>query len=427
MAVASVGVKVEIREEYDVVIVGGGTAGVFAADAAARAGARTLLVEKNGMLGGTITSAYINHPGIFNYWGRQLITGPCFELLLRVEKAGGLKMPRNDSEPKSPFSQQIRVDSFLMAVEMERLCRESGVQLLMHTMLSYAQQTKDGIDLLLTCKEGLRAVRAKKAIDCTGDANLAGMLGYEKVRSEHLQPATYANRIDGYDIEAIDEHQVNAAFENAIDRGYLDKTAFSWKKPYKMLKQKRIDMHIPCRGAETSVEKTEMELSAHETLARMLEVFRGVKGCENIKVTTFAAECGIRETCRIVGEQTMTAEKYLSGYVYDDAICFAFYPIDVHTADGIRNIHFDHGVVATVPYRAMIPKGSAHILVAGRTASSDSDTNSAVRVQAPCMAMGTAAGVAAALAAAGNVSVENVNRNELVEELKKIGATVPEK
>lgn len=423
----SIGLKISVSEEYDVIVVGGGTAGIFAADAAAKSGARTLLIEKNGMLGGTMTSAYVNHPGIFNYWGRQLITGPCWDLFLRVEKAGGFKMPKNDAEPKSPFSQQIRIDPFILAVEAERLCRSSGVNIRMHTMLSYAEEHEDGIDLVFTSKEGLWAARAKKVIDCTGDANLAGMLGYPLMRGDEIQPATYINRIEGYNIEEIDENEVNSAVEKAIAEGYLDRTLFSWKKPYKMLKQKRLDMHLPCDGAESSRGKTVAELAAHEALMRLIEVFRKVKGCENIKVSLFAAECGIRETCRIIGEETMDVDRYLSGYVYDDAICYAVYPIDVHSMEGLRHVHFETGVVATVPYRAMIPKDSKHFLVAGRTVSSDSDTNSAVRVQAPCMAMGTAAGVAAALSASRSIGVNDINYNELKAELRNLGATVPEK
>lgn len=423
----SIGLNIEIRKNYDVIVVGGGSAGAFAADAAARMGAKTLLVEKNGMLGGTITSGYINHPGIFNYWGRQLITGPCWELFLRIERAGGLVMPKNARYPKTAWSQQIRVDTFMMAAETERLCRESGVEILMHTMLSHAEEKEDGIDLVFTSKEGLWAAHANKVIDCTGDANLAGMLGYEKVHSECLQPATYANRVEGYNIDEIDEGEVNAAFDKAIAEGFLDRSVFGWKKPYKMLKQGKLDMHIPCPGAESSAEKTQMELSGHETLMRLIEVFRRVKGCENIKITVFAAECGIRETCRIVGEETMDVGRYLSGHVYDDAICYTVYPIDVHTMEGLRHVHFERDIVATVPYRAMIPKSARHLLVAGRAVSSDPDTNSAVRVQAPCMAMGTAAGVAAAIAARQNIGVNEINYSELTAGIQSLGATVPKK
>jgi len=422
-----IGLNVKVSREYDVAVIGGGSAGVFAADAAARSGAKTLLIEKNGMLGGTSTSAYVCYPGIFHFWGRQLVTGPCWDMFLRLDKIGGVKMPSNEYAPKRFSSQQIMTDPFLMAVEMERTCKESGVHILMHSMIACASEDESGVTLAVTCKEGLLGIHAKNVIDATGDANVAGMLGYERVNSDTLQPATYANRFDGYNFEDVKEDDVNAAFEKAFEEGYLDRRLFSWKSPYAMLKRRKADMHIPCPGAESSQEKTEMELEGHEVLARMLEVYRQIPGCEGIKVKIFAAECGIRETCRIVGETTMTVDKFLSGYVYDDAVCYCLYPVDAHRLDGIHNVYFEKDVVPTLPYSAMIPKGAKHILVAGRAVSSDSDTNSAVRVQAPCMAMGAAAGIAAAIASRNSVNVKDVPYAKLKEELIRIGATVPEK
>ena len=423
----SVNISIEICKEYDVVVIGGGTAGIFAAHAAAKEGSRTLLIEKNGILGGTLTSAYVNHPGIFNYWGKQIITGPCWDLFMRVHEAGGFKMPKNSAEPKGFTSQQIRIDPFLFSVEAERLCLEAGVEIMMHTMLASAKEADDGVDLLFTSKEGMWAAFAKKVIDCTGDANLVSMLGYPLLRGDEVQPATYANRIEGYNIDDISEDAVNDVFKVAIASGYLPTTLFSWKKPYKMLTQGRLDMHIHSPGAETSSGKTSIELSARELLMRMITTFRKVKGCEGIRVSLFAAECGIRETCRIEGEVIMDRDRYLSGYVYDDAISYVYYPVDIHTMNGIEHDRIEKYKIPTIPYRALIPKGSRHILVAGRTVSSDRETNSAVRVQAPCMAMGTAAGTASAIASRQNIGVNDVNYNELSGALKKIGATVPDK
>lgn len=419
--------NVPVIKEYDVAVVGGGTAGVFAAHSAAMSGAKTLLIEKTGMLGGTMTNAHVNYPGIFQFWHKHFITGPCWEVMLRLEKAGAAQMPANEYAPKRFSSQQIRLDPFLLAVELERLVKKSGAEILMHTMISYVEETDGGIRMVFTSKEGMWGAFAKTVIDATGDANVVSMLGYETVRSEVLQPATYANRLEGYSIDEIDEAEVNAEFEKAFSEGYLDRHCFSWKTPYDMLKRRKMDMHLPCVGAEDSASKTALELEGHEFLARSLEVYRRVSGCEKIKVKAFSAECGIRETCRIVGEETMTVDRYLSGHVYDDAISYCFYAVDVHTLDGIKITHLKPEVVPTIPYRALIPRGSSRIIVAGRTVSSDTETNSAVRVQAPCMAMGTAAGVAAALAARGDSTFMDVDYRELTRCLTELGATVPKK
>ncbi len=412
------------KAHYDVAVIGGGSAGVFAAHGAAASGSKTLLVEKTGILGGTAVNAYVDYPGIFNYWGKQFITGPSWNLFERLGNRGAAILPANEYSPR-PFSkQQIKINPFMFATECERLCLSVGVEILMHTMVSHVLED-ECVTLALTGKEGIYAVTADVVIDCTGDANICGMLGYERVRSDVLQPATYANRLNGYKIEDVSEEEVNAVFDKAIADGYLDSHLFSWKSPYKMLQRYKIDMHIACPGAESSKDKTALELEGHEVLARMVELFRKVKGCEKLRVAVFSAECGIRETCRIVGETEITVDKYLSGYVYPDAVCYAFYPVDAHTLTGIKNLYFEDGVCGTIPYGSMIPKGAKRILAAGRIASADSDTNSAIRVQSPCYAMGTAAGVAASLAVKHSCGVKSVPYGELVECLKALGCTVP--
>lgn len=423
----SIKLEIPIIKEYDVAVIGGGTAGVFAAHSAALSGAKTILIEKTGMLGGTMTNSHVNYPGIFQFWHKHFITGPCWDVMLRLEAAGAAQMPANEYAPKRFSSQQIRLDPFLLAVELERLVRGAGAEILMHTMPSYAEETDGGVRLVLTGKEGMWGAFAKRVVDATGDANVASMLGYEVVRSEVLQPATYANRLEGYCIDEIDECEVLSKFERAFEEGYLDRRYFSWKTPYDMLKRRKMDMHIPCTGAEDSASKTALELEGHEFLARALEIYRSVRGCEKIKVKAFSAECGIRETCRIVGEETMTVDRYLSGHVYDDAISYCFYAVDVHTLDGVKITHLEPEVVPTIPYRALIPKGSSNVIVAGRTVSSDTETNSAVRVQAPCMAMGTAAGIAAAIAAEDEARFIDVDYGRLADRLRAIGATVPQK
>lgn len=423
----SIQIQIPITARYDVAVIGGGTAGVFAAHAAAAAGASTLLIEKTGMLGGTITNAYVDYPGIFEMWHKHFITGPCWDVIVRLAQAGAAKLPTDEYEPRHHYHKQVLLEPFRMAVELERLVCGAGVDIHMHTMLSHVREVSDGMELLLTGKEGLWGAHAAVVVDCTGDANAVTMLGYAVEHAETLQPATYANRLEGYDAEQLDREQVEAAFEQAFASGLLDRHYFSWKQPYDCLRRKRFDMHIPCAGAESSVERTALELESHEALARVLQVCRTIPGCEGIRVKAFAAECGVRESCRIVGEATMTVDKYLSGYVYDDAVCYCFYAVDKHTLGGLRNERLKPEIVPTVPYRALIPRGARRVLIAGRTVASDEMTNSAVRVQAPCMAMGTAAGTAAAIAAADRCAVSAVPYDTLTAALRRLGATVPSK
>jgi hypothetical protein len=136
-------------------------------------------------------------------------------------------------------------------------------------------------------------------------------------------------------------------------------------------------------------------------------------------------ETGFRESFRIEGETFITVNDYRSGRKFDDAICYAFYPVDLHTKTGVKPEPLKRGVVPTVPLRALIPKGSRNLMVAGRSVSSDRLANSGLRVQAPCMGMGQAAGAAAALAVKSNTTPLDVPLDEIHDLLRKHGAIIP--
>jgi hypothetical protein len=137
------------------------------------------------------------------------------------------------------------------------------------------------------------------------------------------------------------------------------------------------------------------------------------------------AETAVRETYRIDGIYRITREDYVSGKVFDDSVSYSFYPIDLHDKNGVAPKHLAEGQVATIPLRALIPRGSQNFIVAGRCVSSDRLANSALRVQASCMAMGQAAGAAAALACKLKTSPLNVPYVQLKALIKEYGGIVP--
>lgn len=417
--------RIPILKSVDTIVVGGGTAGCFAAIAAAKTGAKTLLVEKNGLLGGTMTAAGVNYPGLFFAWGEQIIAGPCWEAVLRTVQAGGASLPRITKHPAKHWQEQIRLDSFIYTCILEQMCIENGVELVMHTMVSAVQDTAGGVELVFTSKEGLWGIRAKAVIDATGDADAAGLAGYRREKSGHLQPATLINDIAGYDIDQVDSDRVNAAVEKALLSGEIKIEDIQGGNLFGQLRAHRISMHVTDVDASTSGGKTAAEVKARRQLAALIDFLKTIPGLENTYVSRFAQECGIRETYRIAGEKTVTKEDYLNGTVYDDAVCFAFYPVDLHVPGGIKQIFLRENIVPTIPYGALIPKGSKRLLAAGRCLSADTEANSACRVQAVCMATGQAAGVAAALAARLNISVNEVSIERLRSGLKSIGAIVP--
>jgi len=408
-----------------VAVIGGGTAGVFAAIAAARCGAETWLIEKNSMLGGTVTVAEVDFPGLFFAWGKRIIGGPCWEAICRAEMLGGAKIPEICFRPAKHWHEQIRLNRAIFVHVLHQMCQEAGVHVVTNCMLSYAQETKDGVSLLLTDKEGLRWLNAHVAIDATGDAHLVSMLGYPCERGEELQPATIQNHISGYCAEDITESMI--AESMAEGNTFSVDAPLSPKKLTHFLNIHKIDLHTPAPDAHTSEGKTDAERRALSDIVEIYRFLRRIPKLEGLTLDRVASETGIRETNRIVGETVVTAEDYIAGTFYPDSICYAFYPIDLHVMDGIKQVFQKENIVAKIPYRALIPKGASRLLAAGRCVSSDRHANSGLRVQAPCMAMGQAAGCAAALAAATGCGVSEIPIPDLHRALSDLGAIVPNK
>ncbi len=413
-------VKVQKSKKFDVAVVGGGTAGVFAAIAAARSGACTVLIEKNSRLGGTVTAAGVNYPGLFFAWGKQIIAGPCFEAIERTIALGGAIMPEISYQPKQHHLEQIHLNKLIYLKVINDLCREAGVTVLTSTMISFAEESAEGIRLLVTDKSGLSELSCGAAIDCTGDADLTRLLGYPCRKSEVQQPATPDNRIAGYEVAEIDKKALCEAWSK---HPFSRKVTFDRLLYY--LNIHKIDCHIDSVDADLSEGREALEVKAIEDLYEYLRFLRGIPGLEGLYFDYLADESGVRESNRIIGESTVTAEEYIAGYHYPDSVAYAFYPIDLHVEKGIEQVFLKEEVVPKIPYGALIPKDAKRLLCAGRMVSSDTYANSALRVQAPCMAMGQAAGVAAALAVKQGCSVKDVALSALRRGLEDIGAIVP--
>jgi hypothetical protein len=410
---------------YDVVVVGGGPAGTVAAIQAARAGADTALVEKNGMLGGTTTVGGVNFPGLFHAWGEQIIDGIGWELIEETVRRDGATLPDFSSEPDRHWEHQIRVDRLVYAAVLDDTCLSSGVDLRLHEMPARVERAADGYTVYLTGKRGLSAVRAATLVDATGDANVAEMVDLPRERGEELQPGTLIYRLGGYDIDDVDEATVEARHREALEDGRLKETDGS---PWRVLSSGGGNVwHVPDVDGSSSPGRTEAELQGRERAMEMYRFLRTIPGCEDLTVDFVAPECGIRESYRIQGEKSVDYESYVSGRLWDDAVCYSFYPIDIHQSEDtdidIRPL--SPGTFPTIPYGALLPRGSERLLAAGRCVAGDREANSAYRVQASCMATGQAAGAAAALASKDGGSVQDVDVDRLRDLLAAHGAVVP--
>ena len=411
---------VKKKATCDVVVVGGGTSGVFAAISAARLGADTVLIEKSSTLGGTMTSASVNYPGLFFAWGRQIIDGPAWESVLRADALGGAVIPKISFRPERHWHEQILLNPFVYTAVLWQMCRESGVTVLTSAMLTAAEDGEKETTVYITTKSGLVEIKAKALIDATGDANLVTAAGYEVMKSEVQQPATLATHLSGYDLDKVDIDGLRAARANSALPDNI-----SADKLISCLKKHKLDLHIPSFDADTSEGRTNLEERAYALFLDVYKLLRGVRGLEGVCVDFVAAETGVRESCRIVGEHIVTAEEYIGGFKYEDSVCYAFYPIDLHVYNGIEQRYHEENTLARVPYRALIPKGSHRILAVGRCISSDKYANSGLRVEAVAMATGQAAGAAAAIMSERGIMAIDVPYAHLTASLEKLGAIVP--
>lgn len=419
-------------DRYDVIVAGGGTAGVVAATQSARAGARTLLVEKTGMLGGTMTMAAVNFPGIFHAWGRQVVAGIGWELVERSVRECGGTLPDFGTTPPRPWEHQVRINPAVYAALCDDAVTESGTDLLLHTMLAGVRREGGLWTITLCTKGGLRDVEARVLIDCTGDADAVALAGGPLTAHDEKQPGTLVWRVGGYDVEKLDLRAIDAAFDAAVREGMMSYSDIGWSAEAGNLgawlrRGGGSSNHVKGISALDSEGRTRMEIEGRRLIMRLFRFLRRQPGLEGITIDFMAPECGVRETYTIAGEETVTMDDYVSGRAWPDAVCNAFYPIDLHmdAGSGLDTRMLDEGVVPTVPRGALIPRGCPNLLAAGRCISSDRLANSALRVQAASMATGQAAGALASIAARSGQDVRSVPMRELRALLEAHGAIVP--
>lgn len=426
---------------YDVIVVGGGTAGTIAAIQAGLLGVRTLLVEKNGMLGGTTTVAGVNFPGLFHAWGKQIVAGIGWELVARASKLSGYSLPDFRDYKRPHWLLQVKLNPAIYAALADEAVLGAGVELLFHTMVGEVapprsdapippQADEDRWRLTLCCKEGLRKVTARVLLDCTGDANLVEMAGFARERNEELQPGTLRIVLGGYDYNALDLPLLESEYDRAVANGELHHADMgSRERPLAHFLRNRGENSIHVVGIDggTSAGKSDAEVKGRQALMRIYRFLRRLPGLEGVTIDSCATETGIRETYTIVGKKKVSLRDYTSGALWDDAVSYSFYPIDVHRADGdgidIRPL--SEGTYPTMPRGSLLPAGSKNLLVAGRSAAGDKEANSAYRVQASCMGMGQAAGALAALGVLRDCDVEEVPIPDLYDVLADLGAIVP--
>ncbi len=438
---------------YDVVVAGGGVAGLAAAVSAARAGAKTLLIERGGWLGGqgfsgatglhSFFNIYAAHPGAQR---TRVVAGFAQELVDRIQAAGGglghIKMERGGDF----VSMLTPIEPEVAKAVAFRLCREAGVQLLLHTVVDEVRTNAGQIEALVVWnKAGRSLVRARQYVDCTGDGDLAVAAGasYEhyKAGDAGAYSAGFTFRLCNVDL---------AAMEADLDqRGLITQLAHAVKPGMSQPDLVRLGIDMPAlreQGAEDAPSYflssslrpreitycncinygpndgvdpqalTEAEVYLRQRMFAVADIFRQhVRGCEACYPAGPAPAAGQRRGYAIHCDYELSQEDCTEGRQFDDAIgCFAF-------IDNSRYLVRDAGAYG-LPYRALLPHGVDNLLIAGRMMTVDLVAHNSTRNTVCCMACGQAAGLAAAQAVQVGRAPREVDVERLQEALRAAGA-----
>ena len=405
---------------YDVIVVGGGPAGIGAALAAAETGAHTLLIERDSIIGGTTVQAEVCDIGLFYAWKRQIIAGPAWDLVVKAVEAAHGKLPDfSKQEPDKWMESCVHIDPEVYSRVAKETLLEAGVELMLNTEITSIERTDYGWKV--------DTIRGRQIVDATGNATIAALAGAERVKSPDSirQPGSFFFWISSKDMD-FDWEAVNRAQKKAIEDGELLPTDMPVGMSFFISKGGGSGCYVPLADNSTPEARAETNRRGIEARDRVLAFIRRQKGLENVELVSSAREVGVRETYRVVGEKTITEQDYLQGIVPDDALAWSYWMVDEHKAGKpARLVFLEEDKVGAIPLGAMLPKGVNNLLVAGRAVSSDQGANSALRVQASCMAMGQAAGVVAALAATQHCGPRDIPLDLVRKCLTDIGHIVP--
>ena len=422
-----------VTDEVDVVVLGGGPAGIAAAASAARGGLETLLVERYGFLGGMGTAA-----GVTNFCGlhanvrgeiRQVVHGIADDLLAHMRRLGGL------NEPHVIFGGRIAAqayDNAVFKIAADEVVTKSGGRILFHALAVGATLKSPGeIEaLLLETKSGRCAIRAKVFVDCSGDADLAAHAGSPFEKAPSLLYPTAMFRVNNVDAVRAGEAwtKIPALMEAAERKGRRFPRKSPIVRPQKNPAEWRVNVTQLANDDGSAVDGTDAkqlsraELEGRRQIVDFFDFLRSdVPGFENAYILEIAPQVGIRETRRVVGEYQLTEEDVLGCATFDDTIGVNGWPVEAHVKGDVVFKFTDPGSRGfnQLPYRMILPKRIDNLLVAGRCASMTHMGQSAARVSGGCLVMGQAAGTAATLSIRANVDPRRLDVSTLQRKLEE--------
>jgi ribulose 1,5-bisphosphate synthetase/thiazole synthase len=407
--------------EVDVLVCGGGPAGTGAAIASARTGAKTLLLEKYGFLGGMATAGLVTPH--FDCFLNKGINAEMIEQL-KQRSAWGADFWKISFDPEK--YKHVSEDMVL----------ESGSDLLYHTFAVAALVEDDRIrGAVVETKSGRFAILAKVVVDCTGDGDVAARAGapFAKGREEdgRLQPMTMMFRMGGVEWIQTDSRQLFNLVQKAIaESGDHYRLAFEHPWAIHLPNPGEVALqlvHVRDVDATDVRDMTRAEIEGRRQSAAVVNFLtKYVPEFQNSFLVETATQIGVRETRRILGDYVVTGDDVMSARKFDDGIATVSFPIDIHEPDKTAQTGISLPGAYDIPYRSLVPRTIEQLLVAGRCISGTYEAHASYRVKGPCMAMGQAAGTAAALSVEHGVTPRELDTDALRAALEGQGVRLHE-
>lgn len=410
--------KVPVRYEADVAVVGGGIAGVSAALAAARSGAKVILVERFAVAGGDCTVG-----GVASFCGETAGQGEVFDAIVaELEKFAAVV-------PYQPYpALEARVfDHEILAVVLQELLVRQGVKLLLHTRFVDTRVQRGRITECILCgKSGPEALRAKQFIDCTGEAEVTHTAGFdtEKGRCEdNVQLPMSLMFFVRHVAEADARAQMPAGWLAPIrSKDDLPMTSVWPNGP----RSNALKIKVPMFDASDTESITAAEIHARQRMMQVLDYYQRIEKKPWL-LDHCSPQIGIREGRRIVGDYTLKLDDLYAGCTFDDAIARGVYVLDAHKPDDdqrtyVLGVEERNVPPYQIPFRSLLVRGARNLMAAGRCFSADQLAMSSARVTTSASMTGQAAGVAAAMGAARGADPRQLDYAQIRKTVEQRGA-----
>ena len=411
------------QKKYQVLVAGGGPGGCAAAVAAGRLGARVLLIERYGFLGGMATAGLVNPFMPYAIEGKPIIEGLFGEILEQLSARGGLH------ENAATFDEEV------LKVVLDDMVTAAGCEVLFHAWLADVEVEDARVKAVeVETKSGRLTFEADIFIDGTGDGDLAARAGapveYGRTEDGLAQPMTLCFRVGGVATERMpDREEINRLYREAQVRGEIDcprdnllwfpsvHPGFIHFNTTRVIKRRAVD----------AWDVTAAELEGRRQMHQVVAFLRKhVAGFENAYLSHSAAQIGVRESRRIIGDYVLTEDDVLSARKFDDGICRGNYPLDIHNPAGSGTVikRLPPGTSYEIPYRSLLPRGLVNVLVASRCLSATHEAHGSLRIMPIVIAVGEAAGTAGAICTKEGLAPRELEPEALRKQLRRQGANL---